>query len=318
MLLAVRELLDGEQRGVEISLCYDSSMGQVNVLKAYAESADLRLDAQGRWMIRSDLEELVAHTLQFYLPILGTPNDRSCVVAHLGQSVDAQIATTQGDSYFVTGPENRKHLHCLRALCHAVVVGAGTVSADDPQLTTRAVEGISPVRVVIDPQARTPCSSGVFNDKQALTLLVHDETVELSDEFNRLMIDGWLEAIPLRFDQQSLFPSDFVNALAKRGLTRLFIEGGGVTISRFMQAGCIDRLQIASAPVLVGEGRDSLRLPGVDVMVDALRPPFKLYRMGDDVLWDFALSSQAQVRQQQILFDNSASLPGKQAFARLL
>ncbi len=92
--------------------------------------------------------------LDLYLPIAGATASRPMTVGHLGQSLDGFIATHSGESQYVTGEENILHLHRMRALSDAVVVGAGTVAADDPQLTTRKVSGPSPLRVVLDPSRR--------------------------------------------------------------------------------------------------------------------------------------------------------------------
>ena len=97
-------------------------------------------------------------------------------VGHLGQSLDGFIATHSGDSQFVTGEENLRHMHRMRALSDAVLVGAGTVAADDPQLTTRQVTGPSPLRVVIDPMRRLPDTYRVFHDDAAPTLYVCGRT----------------------------------------------------------------------------------------------------------------------------------------------
>ena len=105
-----------------------------------------------------------------YLPLcLAGPR---LTVAQLGQSVDGFIATRTGDADFVTGEEDRRHLHRLRALADAVVVGAGTAVSDDPQLTVRACAGTNPVRVVLDPRGRVPLERKVFTDGSAPTLWV--------------------------------------------------------------------------------------------------------------------------------------------------
>ena len=95
-----------------------------------------------------------AHLADRYLPLcLAGPR---YAFAQLGQSLDGFIATRTGDADYVTGEEDRCHLHRLRALADAVVVGAGTAVADDPQLTVRACAGANPVRVVLDPRGRVP------------------------------------------------------------------------------------------------------------------------------------------------------------------
>ena len=91
-------------------------------------------------------------------------------IAQLAQSIDGFIASRTGDANYVSGAEDREHLHRLRALVDAVVVGAQTVTADDPQLTTRTVPGPSPVRVIIDPQRTCPRDARVLSDGRVKTL----------------------------------------------------------------------------------------------------------------------------------------------------
>ena len=89
-----------------------------------------------------------------FQPILQAPTHRPFVIAQLGQSLDGRIATVTGESRYINGAPALDHLHRLRAAVDAVVVGAGTIAADDPQLTVRRVAGRSPARVVIDPSGR--------------------------------------------------------------------------------------------------------------------------------------------------------------------
>jgi riboflavin biosynthesis pyrimidine reductase len=80
-----------------------------------------------------------------------------------------------------------------------------------------------------------------------------------------------------------------VTELASRDLRVLFVEGGGVTVSRFIAQGCLDRLHLSIAPVVIGSGRPGLQVPRSAAMRDCLRPPGRVFRMGADVLWDLDL-----------------------------
>ncbi len=270
------------------SFYYKALSNVVETQAGLHSAANLILTRHGEWQYSDRMAQTARDTLDLYLPVLGTAAQPHMVIGHLGQSVDARIATSDGDAFFVTGEENRKHLHRLRSLCHAVVVGAGTVRADDPQLTTRAVTGANPVRVIIDPQARIPEGLKVLVDGEAPTWLLHADTLCLdalpsSDAYRRLAVrsvDGRLQ------------PRDILDVLAANGLRRIFVEGGGVTVSRFFNARCLNRLQIATAPLLVGEGVPALQIPGALTMQQALRPPFRLYRMGQDVMWDFEINAE--------------------------
>ncbi len=237
-----------------------------------------------------------ARTLEFfslYKPLLDRPPGAPpWVIAQLGQSLDGFVATHRGHSCFVTGPQSLVHLHRLRALCDAVIVGAGTVAADDPQLTTRHVEGAHPVRVVLDPHQGLNGESRVFCDGAAPTLRLcrlgtapngsapaHSE--EVLDVPGLLDHGGTLDARAV------------VQALHARGLSLLFVEGGGITVSRFLAQACLDRLHLTIAPVLIGAGRRGLQVPAADTMDECLRPRARALRLGDDVLWDIDLRAPA-------------------------
>ena len=112
-----------------------------------------------------------ARLFDLYLPLC-TYGDRPPIIGHLGQSLDGKIATGCGHSRFINGAANILHLHRLRALVDGIVVGAGTVATDDPQLTVRLCDGPCPTRIVIDTNRRLRDSHRIFKDGAAPTLVV--------------------------------------------------------------------------------------------------------------------------------------------------
>lgn len=217
-----------------------------------------------------------------YVPLL-RDLPATCAVAHLAQSLDGRIATERGSSQWLSGPEGLRHAHRMRALFDAVVVGTETARLDDPQLTVRHVDGTNPVRVVLDPSLSLPPSLRLFTDGLAETLVVASE-----DAARGRTSVGQAEILALASEHGVLPPARVLDALARRGLRRVYVEGGGVTVSRFLAAGCLARLHLVIAPVIVGSGRPSLVLPPVDVIGSAVRPRTRTFHLGADILVDCA------------------------------
>ncbi len=233
--------------------------------------------------------------LNRYLPLLAP----QLVIGQLGQSLDGRIATANGHSHYVTGPESLLHLHRLRALVDAVVVGAGTVLADDPQLTVRHCPGPNPWRVVLDPLRKLPAQRRVFCDGQAPTLvLAATVPAPIAVPFPiparapaPAPATGQTETalLPVSDDGSGFAPAAVISLLAARGAQRILVEGGGITVSRFLAAGALDRLHVVVAPMLIGSGRPGLTLPAIDHLDQALRPAHRRESLGEDVLYELQL-----------------------------
>lgn len=206
------------------------------------------------------------------------------VIAQIGQSLDGRIATPTGHSHYVNGPAAIAHLHRLRALVDAVVIGVGTALADDPQLTVRYVAGRNPARVVIDPSGRLHRSAKVLTQDDCRRFIVTKQSTQMD-----LSGDAEILHLPAGSDGK-LAPSAILTALAGRGLRRILVEGGPTTISGFLSAGCLDRLHVAVAPLLIGSGPHGLDLPPIDRLDAAQRPRTRVYRLGDDMLFDCELT----------------------------
>ena len=172
--------------------------------------------------------------LDLYGPLAA--NGSVITIAQLAQSIDGFIASRTGDANYVSGEEDREHLHRLRALVDAVVVGAQTVTTDNPQLTTRAVPGPSPARVIIDPAARIPRDARVLTDGSARTLwCVASDSHPTSD------LAPHVAVVTLPNERVWLRPQALLEMLRTRGLGKVLVEGGGRTVSDFLAAGVLDR-----------------------------------------------------------------------------
>ena len=211
--------------------------------------------------------------------------DDLVVVGQFGQSLDGRVATETGHSHYINGPAGLAHLHRLRALVDVVVVGVSTALADNPQLTVRHVGGPCPARAVIDPRGRMNADARLFARDGVRRLVI-------TAEGTRPPLPAGVECVSLPATDGAIAPAAILAALAERGFRRMLIEGGSHTVSRFIAAGCLDRLHIVVAPIILGAGRGGVALDPVASCADALRPPMRLHRLDGEVLFDCDLSGR--------------------------
>ena len=284
------------------------------------DGIEVEIDVGGVWRCAANLAAETAALLDLFLPMVASAGP--LVIAQLGQSLDGRIATAGGASHYINGLEARVHLHRLRAIVDAVVVGVGTVNADDPQLTVRHVPGVNPLRVVIDPHGRAMPRARVFSDGAAATLHLvapgRDGAVETSaglagtgagsgalpgslppaspsgeSACAGALAAGALRRCVLSCDEAGFAPAAVLRALREAGCSRVLVEGGGVTVSRFLQAGVLDRLHVMVAPMLIGSGRPGLVLPPIERLSEAIRPASRCFACGQDTLFDLDLRRSA-------------------------
>lgn len=219
--------------------------------------------------------------LDIYMPLCVGSSANSLVIAHLGQSLDGRIATQSGVSQFITGDENIIHTHRLRALFDAVLVGANTASTDNPRLTTRRADGDHATRVLLDPQCSVDPEASIFTDGVARTMVLCDSAFAPEDHADT--------HIALPTTDGVMDPVAVVAALKMLGLKRLFVEGGGVTVSKFLEAGVLERLHVCVAPMIIGSGRPAFRLPETDTLEESIYLDVQHFASGKDMLFDCQL-----------------------------
>ena len=220
---------------------------------------------------------------EIFKPLRNRAASRPFVIAQIGQSLDGRIATPSGDAKNVSGDAGLDHLHQLRAQSDIVVVGAGTASADNPQLTVRRVKGRNPARAVIDPRGRLSGNFRWLQDDGSKRLLI-TETGSLS---------GCDETLRLPSRNGSIAPKQIVDALFARGFGIILIEGGPATLSNFLAAGCVDRLHVCISPLIIGSGQTGINLPPITALSEAQRPPARIFQIGDgEILFDCDLRAR--------------------------
>jgi riboflavin-specific deaminase-like protein len=246
-----------------------------------APAPELVVEPDGGWRSTRPLTPDASQVFDLYLPLCAPAPGRMTAIAHLGQSLDGRIATHTGNSHYVNGQANILHLHRLRALCDAVLVGAGTVRHDDPRLTVRHCPGRTGLRAVIDTNLGLDAGGNLFRDGAATTVVYCAEDSRLgrtklgdADIVGLPRAGDWVEVGALYAD------------LEARGVRALLIEGGGVTVSRFLAVRALTHLQVTIAPLIIGSGRPGIGLPLIDTLAEALRPPTRRFMMGEDVMFE--------------------------------
>ena len=223
---------------------------------AAVEDPDPRVQGKGFAMLRDAGIEVTTGVLQneaanlnagFFLRI---EQDRPLVTLKIAQSRDGKTISPPGANKWITGEEARRFAHLLRAQHDAILVGIGTVLADDPMLDCRlpGLEDRSPLRIVLDTHLRLPAHLKLVRTARRIPTMVFtaseggDRLRELGAEVPRVMRD--VQGKPAL--------GAVLGVLAQRGLTRLLVEGGATVISQFLKERLADRLELFTAPVALG------------------------------------------------------------------
>jgi GTP cyclohydrolase II len=214
-------------------------------------------------------------------PVRARP-ERPFIVLKYAQSLDGRIATATGDARWISGEHERRLSHALRAACDSVLVGVGTVLRDDPQLTVRMVAGASPTRVVLDSSLRLPTTANVLNADAATTVI----TTARSDPRRRAALRrrgvrvDVTEADGGRVNVREAFAG-----IRASGTESVLVEGGATVITALLNAGVVDRIIVAVAPLLIGAGTQAVEGLGVTSVADGVRLTNRsMVAVGEDVV----------------------------------
>lgn len=173
----------------------------------------------------------------------------------IAASLDGRIATPSGESRWITGAAARADGHRLRASHDAILVGAATVRADDPDLTSRlpGLGARSPVRIVLDSQARLSANSKLVKSARETPVWVICTNAATTEARDALM-DRGVEILEVTAGVAGLIDvTDAARHLAERGLTRVLVEGGGQVAASFLKANLVDRISSYRAGLVLGE-----------------------------------------------------------------
>jgi len=215
------------------------------------------------------------------------------VTLKLAQSIDGRIATSTGDSRWISSEPSRAFAHRLRSRHDAVLVGIGTVLRDDPELTCRHVRGRDPLRVIVDSSLRVPLEARVLQDQGRVKTVVYaapghdrEKRAALARRGIEVRVAGRRGRVDLR---------RALADLGKRQVSSVLVEGGAGVLTSFIRSGMADRLVAVTAPKIIGSGKESVGDLGITRVDRAVPLAVRtVLRMGGDVIVDARFLSRPQ------------------------
>jgi diaminohydroxyphosphoribosylaminopyrimidine deaminase / 5-amino-6-(5-phosphoribosylamino)uracil reductase len=220
------------------------------------------------------------------------------VTVKFAESLDGRIATSTGDSQWISGQASLRLAHQLRREHDAIMVGIGTVLSDDPRLTVRLVNGRDPLRVVIDSRLRVPLTARVLAEGAAHRTLI--ATTRLADrervrELERL--GAQVLIMPVRAGEPGVDLVELLQALGRKRIASVLVEGGAGVITSLLAERAVDRLVVAIAPKIIGRGTEAIGDLGIAHLRDAITfESIKTRKLGQDIIFDGRLRSAPQGR----------------------
>lgn len=195
------------------------------------------------------------------------------ITLKLATSLDGRIATCTGESKWITSPDSRAIVHELRGQHDGVLVGIGTLLADDPLLSvrTKTPPRCQPHRIILDTHLRTPEDAAVFSVETGRVIILCGAQ---ADEGRKAILEGkGATILPCDLDEGGrISPSGAIERLTAAGLSSVFVEGGGQIAGAFLKANCVDRLEWFRAPMVIGgDGLPALGELGIEALTDAIR-----------------------------------------------
>jgi diaminohydroxyphosphoribosylaminopyrimidine deaminase/5-amino-6-(5-phosphoribosylamino)uracil reductase len=221
---------------------------------------------------------------------------RPAGILKLAMSLDGRIAASNGDSKWISSPPSRELVHRWRRECDAVMVGAGTVIADNPRVTCRIAGGRDPVRVIIDARLRTAATARVYRERSKAGAIIVTTNANLA-RARRKYAHHNVEVISVNARAGELALDELMQEFGRRGLCNVLIEGGAKLAGSALNAGIVDRVAFFVAPKILGAG-----LPAIEATharhVSEASPliDFTGRRVGDDWLLEGRLARVQQSR----------------------
>ena len=219
------------------------------------------------------------------------------VTLKYAQTLDGKIATQKKDSQWISSPSSLRYSHRWRSQNQAVLVGVGTVLADDPRLTVRLVIGKNPIRVIVDSRLRIPLTSNILKTKEDSKIIIATTSSASRKrilEFEKRGIDVWIIK-KNRNNQVDL--KDLLSKLGEKNIKSLLVEGGAKIITSFLEQKLADRMIILIAPKIIGKGIFSVTQLGEKGKENPVFfSSFKIYQKGEDLIFDGFINKKGNTK----------------------
>ena len=239
------------------------------VLSQHSKIADISIDKY-KVVFNCKIEKKIKEIGQILLPILMLK--KKFYIGQIGQSLDGKIALLNGNSHYINDKNSISYLHSLRSICDAVVVGVNTIRKDDPLLTTRAIKGPNPQRIIIDPSLKLTNKYKVFKDGMPNIIFTHSK---LNKKFNNTQI----YQLPERNFTNLIYQN--INRL---GYKLVLVEGGSKTISKFLENRLLNIMQFIIAPTIIGSGINSINIEPITNLKNVIRTKNNIYKFGKEII----------------------------------
>jgi len=211
------------------------------------------------------------------------------VTLKIAQSLDGRIATSTGHSQWITSEPARKEAHRIRAENDVILVGIGTVLADDPQLTVRMVKGNNPVRIILDSSLRIPLNCQMLNDEFVNNTIVAttNENIHKIEKIKNIGAHVW----QMEKDANGrVFLPGLLKKIGRAKKSTVMVEGGAEIFTSFLKEKLVDRIVFALAPKILGSGKDAIGDLGITLVDDGVHlNDLKMKRVGLDLIVDGVL-----------------------------
>ena len=239
------------------------------VLSQHSKIADISINKY-KVVFNCKIEKKIEEIGQILLPILMLK--KKFYIGQIGQSLDGKIALLNGNSHYINDKNSISYLHSLRSICDAVVVGVNTIRKDDPLLTTRAIKGPNPQRIIIDPSLKLTNKYQVFKDGMPNIIFTHSK---INKKFNNTQI----YKLPERNFTNLIYQN--INRL---GYKLVLVEGGSKTISKFLENKLLNIMQFIIAPTIIGSGINSINIEPITNLKNVIRTKNNIFKFGKEII----------------------------------